>query len=576
MKFTWKIGGEAGFGIMTTGLIFSKIALRHGYQIHDFVEYPSLIRGGHNTYEVTVSNRPISAPKYTIDLLVCLNEDTYLYHKKRLTPQSWVIYDKEEFELEQNNIVKIDIPFSKILTDLQGAAVMKNMIALGSSLALIGADLKELKKILSEEFSAKSQAVVEFNQSFAEKGYQEVRKRFPSLIKSFLLKQPAPATLALTGNDAFSLASVIAQCGFYCAYPMTPSSSVLTNLASWQDKTGMIVRHSEDEIAVINTALGSAFAGMRSSVGTSGGGFALMVEAISLAGITETPVVIFLAQRPGPATGMPTWTEQGDLLFTIFSGHGEFPKIVLAPGDVEEMLKIAAEAYNLADIYQTPVIILSEMFLSESHQSLAQKTVVDFWQQYQVKRGKLVDKLATVSYKRYQITQDGISPRLIPGVQGYYYQANSYEHLEDGHTTEIGEERKKQVDKRNAKILTYLKQDFCLPKIYGDFAQAELVLVGWGGTKGVLLEAQRILTKKNTPTALIHFTYLYPLDGEKLRPLLTAKKNYLLVENNSTAQLGKLIKMEVGVEIKNKLLKYDGRMFFPEEIVNFAEKKYDN
>jgi 2-oxoglutarate ferredoxin oxidoreductase subunit alpha len=357
---------------------------------------------------------------------------------------------------------------------------------------------------------------------------------------------------------------------------MTPSSSVLTNLASWQDKTGMIVRHSEDEIAVINTALGSAFAGMRSAVGTSGGGFALMVEAISLAGITETPVVIFLAQRPGPATGMPTWMNRVISFFTIFSGHGEFPKIVLAPGDVEEMLKIAAEAYNLADIYQTPVIILSEMFLSESHQSLAKKTVMEFWQKYQLKRGKLVDKPTTASYKRYQITQDGISPRLIPGVQGYYYQANSYEHLEDGHTTEIGEERKKQVDKRNAKILAYLKQDFCLPKIYGDFSQAELVLVGWGGTKGVLLESQRILTEKNMPTALIHFTYLYPLDGEKLRPLLTAKKNYLLVENNSTAQLGKLLKMEVGVEIKNKLLKYDGRMFFPEEIVNFAEKKYDS
>lgn len=578
IDFTWKIGGEAGFGIMTTGNVFSKIASRFGYHLIDYVEYPSLIRGGHNAYEVHVSENVVSHLKPGIDVLVCLNKETFEKHKHRLTSSSMVIFDQEEFEIK-DDFKKVNVSFKKILSDLKGLPVMKNMIALGVSIGLLGGDISELLKIVEEQFAKKGETVINFNKQFIQAGFDQVKKNYSDKILNYLIKKSGEPQLVMTGNDAFSLGSVIADCRVYSAYPMTPSSSVLTNLAAWQEKVSMVVRHAEDEISVINTAIGSSYAGVRSSVGTSGGGFALMVESISFAGVTEIPLVIFIAQRPGPATGMPTWTEQGDLLFTVFSGHGEFPKIVLAPGDNEEMIELTAKAYNLADIYQLPVIIMSDMYLSEGHKSVTKKFVDDLIKKYKVDRGKLIDNNSKVKsqnsklqvksqkYLRYQITDDGISPRLIPGTPGYYYQANSYEHVEDGHTTEDSEPRIKQVDKRAKKWLTYLMKDFSMPKIYGDLEKSKIVFVSWGSNKGAVLQAQKLLSEKGTSSAFIHFNHLYPLDQEKVKGLLNQQKRYILVENNSWGQFGKLLTMETGVEIKEKFLKYDGRPIWAEEIV---------
>ena len=578
MKFTWKIGGEAGFGIMTTGLVFSKIASRLGYHIFDYIQYPSLIRGGHNAFELVISDSPVTSLKQEIDCLVCLNKETFDLHKQRVKKDGLVIYDQEEFEMS-GDFTKIAVPFSKIVNQLKGQLVMKNTIALGASMAVLGGEIEELLKILKEQFIKKGEQVVEFNKKFAKEGFDYVQKNYRRKIQAILIKKQSEPKLVLTGNDAFSLGAVAADCRVYSAYPMTPSSSVLGTLAGWQEKTGMVVRHAEDEIAVINTAIGSSFAGVRSAVGTSGGGFALMVESVSLAGITETPLVIFLAQRPGPATGMPTWTEQGDLLFAVFAGHGEFPKIVLAPGDPKEMIELTMAAFNLADIYQTPVIILSDMFLSESHQSLSKNWLEDFIKKYRIDRGKLIDnskikekraktEAKTQSFLRYQITTDGVSPRLIPGTAGYFYQANSYEHLDDGHTSEKAEERKKQVEKRNRKQQTFLQSHFRPPKVYGDLEASETVFVCWGSTKGVLLAAQKIISEQNKKTAVIHFNYVYPLDAEKIKPLFEKKTRYILVENNSLAQFGQLLRQQTGIELKEKILRYDGRPFWPEEIVN--------
>ncbi len=580
--FTWLIGGEAGFGIMTIGVVFSKIATRSGYHIFDYVEYPSLIRGGHNTYEVHVSENEVSCLNPTIDVLVCLNKETYEKHKIRLTPKSLVIFDKDEFEIKED-CKKIIIPFKKILTDLKGQPVMKNTIALGAVIGLLGGDIDELIKIISEQFAKKGEAVINFNKQFVQTGFDEVKKNYSGLILNYLIKKSEEDKLVITGNDAFSLGSVIADCRVYVSYPMTPSSTVLTDLAGWQEKTGMVVRHAEDEISVINTAIGSSFAGVRSSVGTSGGGFALMAESISFAGITETPIVVFIAQRPGPATGMPTWTEQGDLLFTVFSGHGEFPKIVLAPGDNEEMIELTAKAFNLADVYQLPVIVMSDMYLSESHKSIKKSFIDKFITEYKVNRGKLINQMTndklqmsnqtqnsnikTQNFLRYKITEDGISPRLIPGTPGYYYQANSYEHVEDGHTTEEAQSRINQVDKRARKWLTYLKKDFSMPKVYGEIDKSEIVFVSWGSTKGAILQAQKLLKAKKINSVFIHFNHLYPLDKEKITKLLNQNKKYLLVENNSWGQFGKLLAIETGIEIKEKILKYDGRPITAEEIV---------
>lgn len=571
MKYTWKIGGEAGFGIMTTGLVFSKIVNRLGYFSFDYVEYPSLIRGGHNAIETIISDEPVHSLKKDIDLLVCLNEETYKLHKPRFQAQGQIIYDSEEFQINEN-FTKISVPFKKLLADLKGQAVMKNTIAMGASLAILGSDLSILNEIIETQFGRKGQEVVDFNKKFAEQGYNHVKQKYTKFIKPILIKKDTEQKLVISCNEAFSLASVISDCRVYAAYPMTPSSSVLTTMAGWAEKAGIVVKHAEDEIAVINLALGSSFMGVRSAVGTSGGGFALMVESISLAGITEIPIVVFLAQRPGPATGMPTWTEQGDLLFAVHAGHGEFPKMVLAPGDVEEMIELTTKAYNLADIYQTPVIVMSDMFLSESHKTLEKKFIDSLIEKYQVNRGKTVTFPSDSKYLRYKITEDGISERLIPGAKGLYYQANSYEHIEDGHTTEEAIPRKQQVDKRNNKLLTYLAKDFEAPKVFGDINTAKTVFVSWGSNKGPVLEAQKILKSKEYETAYIHFTHVYPLDKNKIKALFVANKKYILVENNSHAQFGKLLLMETGIEIEEKLLKYDGRPFSAEEISEHVNK----
>ena len=575
MRFTWKIGGEAGFGINASGAMFSRFASRSGYDIFNYIEYPSLVRGGHNALEILIADEKVNFLDDKIDLLVCLNKETYEKHKVRLNEESLVIYDESVFQPEKKQRL-INLPFKKIVQELKGETVMQNTVCLGASVALLEGSLDILLDLIKEQFAKKGDQVVSFNQKFAQAGYDYIKKSYSSLIRPILLKKETSQKVVISGNEAFSLGAVLANCRFYAAYPMTPSSSVLHTLAGWQEKTGMVVRHPEDEISVINHAIGASFAGVRSAVGTSGGGFALMVESVSFAGIAEIPLVIFLAQRPGPATGMPTWTEQGDLLFSIFAGHGEFPKIVLAPANHLEMIKLTAEAFNLADIYQTPVIVLSDMYLSESFQTIKDEEINQLISNYQVDRGKLITQLPAdcklKNFLRYQLKDDGISERLVPGVSGYFYQANSYEHLEDGHTTEDALERKKQVEKRNKKITTFLTNHFQMPKIFGDIDESAIIFVSWGSTQGAVIEAKRRLEKKNIKSTLIHFSYLYPLDGARLKELLEKDKYYVLIENNSQGQLGKLLRMETGVEIKKKILRYDGRPITPKQIIDSFEK----
>lgn len=576
----WKIGGEAGFGIMTTGLELSKIASRLGFEVFDYQEYPSLIRGGHNTYEVHISEKPVFSSKGNIDILVCLNKNTFDLHKHRCTKNTLIVHDPEILDLDIG--ISIKVPFKKILSDIKAPQIMINNIALGSSLALLGFDLKELFKMIEGVFGDKGEEIINLNKKASQEGYNLIKNDFSGRIikldKSNLKKDEK---LVITGNDAFSLATISADCRAFYAYPMTPASSVLSTLALYSKDTGMIVRHSEDEIAVINSALGSSFAGVRSSVATSGGGFALMVESLSYAGVAEIPVVVFLSQRPGPATGMPTWTEQGDLLFAVNAGHGEFPKIILSAGDSEEMFKIGLEAYNLADIYQLPVIVLSEKHVSESHWGVSMEVVKKMIEEYIVNRGKIIKHFDITSkvgdsnktgYRRYEITEDGISSMLIPGQEGIYWQANSYEHLEDGHTTEEAEPRIKQVNKRRKKINTFLKKHFKKPDMFGDINDYNVTIVSWGGNKGAILDSIEILKDKGIKVRYVHFTYLYPLDKNVIKEILGDEKKCVLIENNSEGQFGKLLRQETGINIDFKLSKYDGRPIYREEIVDYIEK----
>ncbi|MBI3379708.1 2-oxoacid:acceptor oxidoreductase subunit alpha [Candidatus Gottesmanbacteria bacterium] len=572
---TVKIGGEAGFGIMTTGLLMGKIATRSGYHVFEYPEYPSLIRGGHNVVDIRISDEKVYSQKQKVDVLVCLNEETLKLHKDEIKIGGMIVIDNDKtdksiIEKIPQNVTLVPLPFGQILKDNALPNVMLNNIALGALVYLLGADFEILKTLISENFARKGEDITSKNITASQYGYDYMKDKYSAGYNKKIPKmEKAESRMYITGNEMIGLGAIAAGCKFYCAYPMTPSSVLLHYLAAKGEKVGMVVKHAEDEIAVINMALGASWAGVRSMVGTSGGGFALMVEAVSLAGITETPIVVVMGQRPGPATGMPTWTEQGDLLFVLHSGHGEFPKIILAPGDMEESYKLTLEAFNLADKYQTPVFIMGDKYLQEGHESVDRSSISSY--QFSIDRGKLLtqeqlDKIT--DYKRYLITDDGISPRAIPGMRNSLHQANSYEHREDGHTTEEAFERKVQVDKRNKKTATFLSSDAKLPKFYGD-ADAQLTLISWGSMKGPILEAMK---EKEGKFNLLHFSYIWPLPKVKLTEILASLKNTLLVENNSTGQLGQLISMVTGIGIKNKLLKYDGRPIYPEEIIKEVDK----
>ena len=565
-QINWKIGGEAGFGIMTTGLSFAKLAVKNNLHTFDYAEYPSLIRGGHNSYEVIVSSQKVTATKKPLDILLCLNAQTFSENEARITAETIILYDASDFELPEKGR-RVNIPLKDIREKFGAIEIANNTILLGASVALMGWDKKQLINLVGEEFKAKGEKVQKLNQDLVLEGYNLIEQNYGQLIQTFVgeEKKAFPA-LVITGNEMYALAAVAADCRYYSAYPMTPASSVLTVMADWQAKAGIIVRHSEDEIAGVNNALGAAFAGVRASVGTSGGGFALMTESLSFAGVAEIPLVVLLSQRPGPATGMPTWTEQGDLLFAVNGGHGEFPKIVLAPGDITEVMETTLKAFNLADIYQLPVIVLLDKVLSESHESISESLVEKYMQSYEVKRGKLVTQLTKDTYQRFLDTKDGISPRSIPGSPGLAYQANSYEHFQDGHTTESALERVKQVQKRKRKMNTYLETDFALPTVLGNLDKAEVVLVSWGSTKRPLLEAVKDVSSRSV--AMLHFTHLYPLSRTKLASFFGKEKHYIIVENNSEAQFRKLLAAETGIYIEDVWLKYNGRPWWREELVD--------
>jgi len=569
INLTVKIGGEAGFGIMTTGLFLGKLATRSGYHAFEYPEYPSLIRGGHNVVSVRISDENVFAQEKDTDVLVCLNLETYELHINELKKGGLIILDQEKVDISKSSVPNpknpiLAVPFSKIISDNKLEIVMINNIALGVLEAVLGIDKSILEGLITETFLRKSQEIIDKNLTAARLGYEAARTGLPDGYSVKIPKKESPPKMYLTGNEAVGFGAIAADCRMYVAYPMTPSSALLHYLAAKAEKCGMVVKHAEDEISVINMALGSSWAGVRSMVGTSGGGFALMVEAVSLAGITETPIVIMMGQRPGPATGMPTWTEQGDLLFILHSGHGEFPKIVLAPGDMKEAYEMTIEAFNLADIYQTPVFIMTDKYLLEGHASVDKAQIVNY--QFQINRGKLLSQKeldAIKSYKRYEVTDDGISPRAITGMKGSLHQANSYEHLENGHTTEDANERIRQVDKRNRKFQTYLKNDARLPTVYGP-KNADITLVAWGSTKGPALQAMKECKKKIN---LLHFTHVWPLPSKETKEILQSQKRLLLVENNSTAQFGQLLHMVTGVSISDTLLKYSGRPVDPEEII---------
>lgn len=567
--FSINIGGEAGQGIKSAGLLLAKFAVRTGLNVYDYIEYPSLIRGGHNMMQINISSEPVTGAYQKCDLLVALNQDTITKHQHDLTNDAGLIFDADKkYDLTKvgKNIALYPIPLAKLAQEAGGAELLSNTVALGAVAGLLGGELKRLIELIDESFGHKSDEVQRSNIKALQLGYDYASQNFSNHIKPILA--PSESTVSvipqilINGNEAVALGAISGGLDFAAIYPMSPISGILAILATNQEKYGYIYKQPEDEISAINMAIGAAFGGARTLTATSGGGFCLMTESYGLAGMTETPIVIIDGMRGGPATGLPTWSEQGDLRMVLHAHQGDFPRIVLAPGDPKETFELTMQALNLAEIYQTPVVILLDKNICDDDQNFPQFDLSG----YKIDRGKLFDKVDP-DYKRYQLEPDGISPRAFAGSDNFFV-ANSDEHDKYGISTEEIDTRVSQVNKRMTKLETCLKNHAQGPQLYGP-KDAKLTLVAWGGTKGPILQALKELPDVN----FLHLTWLSPFPASQLTDALKKTKKILNIENNYTAQLAGLIREHTGIGLTDNLLKYDGRPFFADELVTEIKRR---
>jgi 2-oxoglutarate ferredoxin oxidoreductase subunit alpha len=572
MLFSCRIGAEAGAGVMVTGRMAAKCFTRGGFNVVSYPEYPSLVRGGHNLVEVVVSDKPVHSPIRKCDVILALNRDAVFYHKGSMDKEGMIIYDEaldiSAFKLPEG-VKTLAVPFMKLIDKAGGSPKMKNTVALAAALALVEYPFDIIAGVIEDEFGRKGKEMVEKNTAAAKEGYEYVKAnngKFHINIKPISEKRK----MLVSGNEAIALGAVKGGMKIYSAYPMTPASSILHYLYANERNFNIIVKQTEDEIAAMNYTVGASFAGVRSMTGTSGGGFALMVEALGMAALSEAPIVAALVQRVGPSTGMPTWTEQADLRFALHASQGEFLRVVLAPGDVEESFQLAAQAFNLAEKYQLPVIIISDKFLAEtvfSSEHFDESKV-------RIERGRIVDKLPPLPpntrFKRYELADDGVSPRVFPGTPNGIHIGTSYVHDETGFSSESFIMRKKQVDKRASKIKKLL-EDIPAPKIYGP-EKADVSIVCWGSHKLCALDALGMLQEKGVNANIVHFSYLFPLDKAKVSKVLEGCQKTVMIENNSTGQFAGMLKEYCDFQPDFLVLKYDGRQFFADQIAEEIEK----
>ena len=568
-KFSWKIGGEAGDGILNAGLqMFAKTCLRSGLQVFATAEYPSLIRGGHNNLDVRIGDKEIFSHTKHTNLLVALNKDTIDKHKHRLSEHAGIIYDSDfvkitQADFENSTIRLYPMPLYKIANE-NGGKIMRNTVALGATMALVDFDMDIFNNVIADNFGTKKgAAIVEANIKAAKAGYDYIKNNFPDDFGFKLEKIERKNTIFISGNEAITAGAIKAGCKFYAAYPMTPASSILSNMAGQERNFNIVVKHTEDEIAAINMAIGASFAGVRAACGTSGGGFALMAEGFGLAAQTEVPLVVIEAQRPGPGTGMATHSGQGDLRFMLHASTDEFPRVVIAPGDVDECFYRTVDAFNIAEKYQLPVIVLTDKFLGESY-----STTNEFdTSKIKIDRGLMLsdDELAKImDYKRYKLTENGVSPRAVPSQKGGMHVASSYEHDEEGYEREEEEVRVTMHNKRFKKIET-LSKEIDDPELYGP-ENADVTIISWGSTKGPIKEAMKLLKKDGISVNFLQVIFMSPLPSKKIADVINDANRTILIENNKTGLFGGVIKENTGLDTDHKILKYDGRPFSPEDI----------
>ncbi|MFH1820795.1 MAG: 2-oxoacid:acceptor oxidoreductase subunit alpha [Candidatus Nealsonbacteria bacterium] len=534
MKKNILIGGAAGMGSAVTSHLIGKIFCQLGYFVFNYRDYPSLIRGGHNFNILTVSDEPVYSHEENYEVILALDQKTIDFHQANLVKGGLIINAEK---------------FGPILEKLGGPKILENDILIGYLFRHFGVDKEIIFKIADDQFGEKSALI----KKAIEEGYNATETKEK-------LVQREPGKYLISGNEAAGLGAVLSGADVYLAYPMTPATSVLHFLAKRQIENNMLAFQLESEIAVINAALGASFAGARVMVGTSGGGFALMTEALSLAGMAELPLVVYLSQRTAPSTGVPTYTAQSDLKFALNAGHGEFPKIVLAPGDAKETVQRTEEAFYLSAKYRAPVILLSDKHLGESDYSF------DELEDSKVSSERFILQNPDQAYKSYEITKTGVSEKAVPG-QDCLVRATSYEHDEYGYTKEEAEWSVKMNEERLRKMAAIeLEVKKLNPiKVYG---QGKKLIIGWGSTKGAILDSLSQLKDWR----FLQISYLKPFPKEKVAEEIKKSSQVVLVENSLTGALADVITEQTGIFIKNKVLKYDARPFTVPYLVEKIKK----
>jgi 2-oxoglutarate ferredoxin oxidoreductase subunit alpha len=532
MEFNVLIGGEAGQGAFSVELELTEILTRLNFCFFATKNYMSRVRGGHNFHMIRIADHPVHALKGgKWDMVIALDDEAVARHKPNLRDEGIYISPETAREIEKEA--------RDTFRNIRAA----NSILVGIVLSIIGATADRLEE-----------AGISDNLEYLKAGIEKGLRWKPAGRAPLAPKAANPCKL--DGNQAIAIGALLGGCQFMAGYPMTPATSIMHYFAEAAQGLPVHFEQAEDEIAAINMALGASYAGVRAMTATSGGGFALMQEGVSLAGMTETPIVIVVSQRPGPATGLPTRTEQGDLDFVVHAGHGEFARIVFAPGSIDEAIDLTAKSFDLADQYQIPVFLLTDQYLADSVQLLETALSASIRQ----RDYPLFDE----SYRRYALTENGISPLTYPGLSEALVKVDSDEHDEEGKITEDLALRSKMVQKRLGKM-AILKKHAALPTFYGD-ADADTVLVCWGSNKLIVKEAAEKLAGERIHTAVLHFGQVYPLTPAMIAPYHLGNRALICIENNAQGQFSRLLLRELGLHVSHQILKYNGESFTVEEL----------
>ena len=566
MEYSVRIGGEAGQGIQTLSSILGKMLVRTGFHVFTHQDYMSRIRGGHNFNQIRFADRPLACSRRRIDILVALDQQTVDIHRGDLAPDGLVIHDSETIGRKYDRPEFIDVPARRLAMETAGKRLMENTVAAGAVSGMLRLELAPLERLLSQTFAGKGQEAVDGNIAAARAGYDFALHNCPRCAFTPAASGPAARRMLIDGNSAVGIGALLSGCRFYAAYPMTPSTGVLNFMAGQSRRHSLVVEQAEDEISAINMAIGASYAGVRSMTGTAGGGFAHMVEGLSLAGMTETPVVIFVGQRPAPATGLPTRTEQGDLLYVLNAAHGEFPRVVMTPGSPEQAFRLTGKAFDLAEKYQVPAIILSDTYLADAEWTLdgLEPARIEY-----LDHRLHAEALGQLDrYQRHAFTVSGVSPLAEPGASRHLVVTDSDEHDEDGHIIEDAATRIKMVDKRLRKKLPLIRADMEPPRLYGE-ERPEIVLTGWGSNYGVMKETVDELRERHS-IAMLHWSEIWPLpatDKYDYLAVLRSARRTICIENNAGSQFERLLRGETGFQFSNRINRFDGRPFLLEDIL---------